>query len=118
MQIVDEYEREISFYPPELQTSTAVLFAIVRCVSNGGTPSKKIDAEACEKRHNCCHHYISGTKLNQLSLVGSDATFSSLLQLANESVVAEDHALVVEFCDIISMRLTKVKNQSNCSNGK
>lgn len=118
MQTIDEYEREISFYPPELQTSTAVLFAIVRCVSNGGTPSIEIDAETCEKQNNCCHHFINGTTLNQLSLVGSDATFSSLLQLANESVVAEDHALVVEFCDIISMRLTKVKNQSNCSNGK
>jgi hypothetical protein len=117
MQPIDEYEREISFFPPELQTSTAVLFAIVRCVSNGGSPNIAIDAEACS-RQNDCNHYISGTKLNQLPLVGSDVTFSSLLQLAHESVVTEDPDLVVEFCDIVSIRLTKVKNEGNCSNGK
>lgn len=115
---MDEYEREIGFFPPELQTSTAVLFAIVRCVSNSDTPNIAIDAEMRGRQNDYCHHYINGTKLSQLPLVGSDATFSSLLQLSNESVLTDDHAPIVEFCDIINMRLSKVKNQSDCSNGK
>ena len=117
MPILDEYEKEINYYPPELQTSTAVLFAIVRCVSSDGTPMIVMNTEACDRQNLNCHHYIMGAKMMQLPLVGSDATFSSLLQLANELVVVEDHALVVEFCDRISIKIAEIKDQSSISNG-
>jgi hypothetical protein len=99
---VELYESEINRYPQELQTPTAVLYAIVRSVS---IQAKSNPCSSDVKLQ--CHHYIEGTKLKELQVTGPDATFLSLLEQVNNSVAQKDDSLVVEYCDRMGMRMAK-----------
>lgn len=117
------YETEINSFPPELQTSGAVLYAIVRCVShisdNGAfSDDEKSDAHSLHSLHsNSSHHFTDGTKLKKLQVNGPDATFLSLIQQAGESVTTKKYSSIVEYCDHMGMRMAKSVDLVNGSEG-
>lgn len=117
--ILARYESEISSYPPELQTAGAVLYALVRTVSqhNNSSSSKSTSDDANNPDALQCHHFIDGLKMNKLQVLGPDATFLSLVDQAKHFVSASTDAIVIECNDGMGMRAAKAADFGNESAG-
>lgn len=101
--LVAQYQVDISDYPPELQTSGAVLFAIINAISsNSNNDGVSVQTPIAD-----CHHFVDGQKMGKLQIVGPDATFLSLTQRSREHISDSGDAFVVEYSDSLSMRTAK-----------
>ena len=108
-----QYQIQINYYPPELQTSGAVLFAIVNSVSC----SSSSDDESIEPQVTDCHHFVDGQQLDKLQIQGPHATFLSLIQQSRHTISANCDSYVVEYSDCLSMRIAKASDFINESTG-
>ena len=108
-----QYQIHINLYPPELQTSGAVLFAVVNSVSF----SSNSDDESIEPQVTDCHHFVDGQQTDKLQIHGPHATFLSLIQQSRHDIPANCDSFVVEYSDCLSMRTAKASDFINESTG-
>lgn len=106
--LIVTYQKEISVFPSELQTSAGILYAIVRSVVQHNEVKKVVDeGDGDNILVLDCHHYLEGLKLKKLHVLGPEATFLSLIHQAKQEVSIKNDAAVVELSDGMSMRLAK-----------
>lgn len=77
--IMGIYHNEINMFPPELQSSSSVLYCIVKSIVLHNYVSSKENKESEESKENHIndqriesHHFIDGVKLNKLNIQGPD----------------------------------------------
>jgi hypothetical protein len=104
--IRQRYQNEIDVFPPELQTATGVLYAVVRSVVLHSAVSDN-DVQVVEAHDS--HHFIEGGKLSKLQTLGPDTTFSSLIQQVNEEIACTDNTATLEVSDVMGMRMAKAR---------
>jgi hypothetical protein len=103
------YQNEIDIFPPELQTAAGVLYAVVRSVvlQSAISDNSHDDVQVVEAQDS--HHFIEGGKLSKLQTLGSDATFSSLIQQVNQGIACKDNAAILEVSDVMGMQMAKAR---------
>ena len=107
-----KYNAAISNFPSELQTAGAVLYAIVRTVSDHSSSTHLNDPQALQ-----CHHFLDGSKMEKLQVLGPDATFLSLVEQARQDVRPSGDAVVLECNDSIGMQTADASDFVNQSAG-
>ena len=122
--VLSSYEDEINSLPVELQNVTGVLFASVQAIAStlgkkqehvrerrtsGQTQKESLDDSSTVD----CHHFIAtGTgKLSKLTVLGPEATFTSLVELAKEPTTFKHDTAVLDMCDYFGMRTLRAKDE-------